>query len=203
MTCPICNGVGSIAGYQPQTMSHYSNRCDRCLGTGTAMIGYSYGGIGSRDTPIGVAREMELIASLLASRGFVLRSGRGKRRTPPTPDTDSADLAFERGCDLVNGRKVIRPYGGSDAAMAHASMFHPNWAACDDHARGLHARNSLIMLSDWLDDPVRFVVCWTKDGKIAGGTGQALRIATSMAIPVFNLAVTPASSLWSWLDGRQ
>jgi hypothetical protein len=31
------------------------------------------------------------------------------------------------------------------------------------------------------------VVCWTKDGKSSGGTGQALRIAEYYSIPIFNL----------------
>ena len=50
------------------------------------------------------------------------------------------------------------------------------------------------MLGPELMDPVNFIVCWTKDGKATGGTGQALRIAAdpAYAIPIFNLYDTEA-----------
>ena len=40
---------------------------------------------------------------------------------------------------------------------------------------------------DDLKTPSDFVICWTKDGKDTGGTGQAMRIATYYWIPVYNL----------------
>ena len=33
----------------------------------------------------------------------------------------------------------------------------------------------------------KFVVCWTPQGLLKGGTAQALRIATAMNIPIINL----------------
>ena len=48
-------------------------------------------------------------------------------------------------------------------------------------------RNAMQILGRWGDNPVDFVVCWTKDGKASGGTGHALRIAEYYNIPVFNL----------------
>jgi hypothetical protein len=163
-----------------------------------------YAGIGSRDTPLAVARQMENIAMLLALRGFTLRSGMAKRRYNAPDDTDSADLAFERGCTSVNGRKVIRVHTYDPAALAHAEQFHPAWNACSDFAKQLHARNSLIMLGDALDESVSFVVCWTPQGAVTGGTGQALRIAAHHNIPVFNLAEPDAEArLWAWLASAQ
>ena len=35
----------------------------------------------------------------------------------------------------------------------------------------------------------KFVICWTKNGKGTGGTGQAIRIAKGFGIPVFDLAI--------------
>ncbi len=43
------------------------------------------------------------------------------------------------------------------------------------------------VLGSDLETPVSFVVCWTIGGKISGGTGQALRIAKDLGIPIFNL----------------
>ena len=43
------------------------------------------------------------------------------------------------------------------------------------------------VLGSSLDSPAEFVLCWTADGEASGGTGQALRIAASHGVPVFNL----------------
>lgn len=150
-----------------------------------------YAGIGSRKTPAPILQEMGNIAMQLALRNCVLRSG----------GAAGADRAFETGCDLVRGAKFIRIPTLWEKALLHAAKFHPNWSACDETARGLHARNSLIMMGDGLDSPVSFVICWTDGGKVAGGTGQALRIAAAHNIPVFNLAVTPVADFWGWFNG--
>ena len=50
-------------------------------------------------------------------------------------------------------------------------------------------RNGCQVLGLNLDDPVDAVVCWTKDGKGGGGTGQAIRIAKSRNIPIFDIAI--------------
>jgi hypothetical protein len=199
MTCRECNGIGHHEGYQTQTKSNYRLECQRCFNTGNEMIGISYAGVGSRSTPIAVIRQMEAIAMQLALKGWILRSGAAKRPVPLVPDTDSADLAFERACKMVGGRNVIRVPSSSPGALADAALYHPNWSACNDNARALHARNSLIMKGDMFDDMVRFVVCWTQGGAVKGGTGQALRIAAAHNVPVFNLAVHTPDQLYGWL----
>ena len=47
----------------------------------------------------------------------------------------------------------------------------------------LHARNYLIVRD------ARHVICWTPRGEVTGGTGQAIRIANSLNIPVHNLGL--------------
>ena len=32
-----------------------------------------------------------------------------------------------------------------------------------------------------------FVVCWTPNGELSGGTAQAMRVAMKLNIPIFNL----------------
>lgn len=152
-----------------------------------------YAGIGSRETPAEVLQEMQRLGANLARKGFVLRSGAAP----------GADSAFERGCDSAGGDKQIflpwpgfadRPIepgrvfaGVGPNALALAELHHPNWTACSRAARNLHARNGYQVLGRKLDDPVAFVICWTKDGKGGGGTGQALRIATANHIPIIDL----------------
>jgi hypothetical protein len=77
-----------------------------------------------------------------------------------------------------------------------AAEHHPAWDRLGRGPRALHARNCHQILGRDLNDPASFVVCWTPDGATTqpgpatGGTGQALRIAASHSIQVFNLART-------------
>ena len=134
-----------------------------------------YAGIGSRKTPDNVLNGMESIAEILQRKGYILRSG----------GAAGADSAF------ANGAEDFQVFHGHDAtedAMHLASRYHPNWEACSDYVRALHGRNMQIVLGYTLDTPVNFIVCWTPDAQLVGGTAQALRLAKDFAIPVFNLA---------------
>lgn len=154
----------------------------------------SYAGIGSRETPEPVLAEMTRLALYLHDGPqLTLRSG-GAR---------GADLAFESGAPF---RKEIwlpwRGYNGSDSrlittglAMALTAKYHPAWHNCSMGAKRMMARNANIVLGAKLDDPVDFIVCWTKHGQVIGGTGQALRIAAAFGIPVLNLALVKSDAV--------
>lgn len=152
-----------------------------------------YAGIGSRETPKDILHLMTAIATRLAADGWTLRSGHA----------DGADLAFEVGagkdCEIylpkitfnghypIQGRKFAAP---TLAAVELASQHHPAWERCNEWARLLHGRNMHQVLGYDLNDPVRFVICWApldNEGKPRGGTAQAIRLADSRNIPVFNL----------------
>lgn len=142
-----------------------------------------YAGIGSRRTPEDVLVLMEMAARRLARLGYILRSGAA----------GGADAAFEQGAGSAveiflpwprfNGHSspLNRP---SPQALEMASRFHPAWDRVSRGGRLLHARNCYQVLGHTLEDPVQFVLCW-HDG--SGGTLQAVRIAESRGIPVFNL----------------
>ena len=49
------------------------------------------------------------------------------------------------------------------------------------------ARNALQVLGTDGQTPVDFIMCWTPNGSGSGGTGQAIRIARALNIPVFDL----------------
>jgi len=149
-----------------------------------------YAGVGSRETPAPVLNGMENLGYRLAKAGWTLRSGAAP----------GADSAFERGAVRGKGEaEIFLPWNGFqgrqdgivpatwETAMAMAKEFHPNWPACTPGARKLHARNCFQVLGLTLDDPVDCVICWTKDGRGGGGTGQALRIAGSRGIPIYDL----------------
>lgn len=144
-----------------------------------------YAGIGSRETPENVLHAMETFASYMGSTGHLLRSGAA----------NGADSAFEYGC---KGKKEIylpwlkyndhesNNYIPSKKAYEISSKCHPAWERLNQAVQKLHASNAHIVLGKNCDDPVDLVVCYTKEGKGAGGTGQALRIAKDYDIEVFD-----------------
>lgn len=113
-----------------------------------------------------------------------------------------ADQAFEFGAVLGGGRtEIYLPWNGfqdrwndafsyepSDTAMELAEYFHPRWRYLKHGARKLHARNVHQVLGANCDDPVDLVVCWTKDARGGGGTGQALRVAKHHGVEIWDLA---------------
>ena len=148
-----------------------------------------YAGIGSRETPPDVLKDMELIGEILADKGCILRSG----------GAEGADQAFEKGCDKAKGKKEIYlPWFGfnnkngivpemTDSLYEFSAKYHPAWNQLSQGAKKLIARNACQVFGITGDNPVDFIICWTPNGEIKGGTGQALRIAKDFAIPVFNL----------------
>ena len=153
-----------------------------------------YAGIGARKTPPEILKIMADVAEALASVGWSLSSGgQGK----------GADNAFELGCDRVNGgKRIFLPWPkfcGRDSeydeptydSMLIASQFHPRWGGLEKGVKKLFARNVHVILGPNLVpfEYVKFVLCWTPEAKITGGTGHAIRIAEKYGIPsIWNLA---------------
>lgn len=148
-----------------------------------------YTGIGARETPTEVLELFTKIGKFLASRNITLRSGHAK----------GSDQAFENGCDIINGDKEIYlpwyRFEGSNSSLIVqdglafdiAEKHHPYWHNLSQGARKLQARNSHQVLGKDLNTPSDFVICWTKNGKSGGGTGQALRIAKEYNVPIFDV----------------
>lgn len=147
-----------------------------------------YTGIGSRNTPNDILRNMEFLGYFLSTKNYVLRSGHAK----------GADIAFESGCDRGKGKKEIYlPWKGfegsdselftiSDDAFKSVDLFHPSPSRLSTAAKKLIARDYMQVLG-LNNTPSDFVVCWTSTGRASGETGQAIRIAEANNIPVFNL----------------
>lgn len=168
-----------------------------------------YAGIGSRETPSNIIDMMYYIADYL-SPNWTLRSGYA----------DGADMAFASEVMLRKGNfEMYIPWSGFNGAprndprfivpdftpelMALAEKFHPAWNKCSYGAKKLHARNGCQILGRDLKTPVNMVVCWTPGGKGGGGTGQAIRIAKSLDIPIFDLAIeNKINELKRFIDGK-
>lgn len=145
----------------------------------------SYAGIGSRKTPITIQSKMTEIAKALSRSDYCLYSG----------GAEGADTAFENGAkfkkiylpwDGFNGKTVCDNYVVPPPNLNFVKKYHPKPNCLSESSLKLMSRNTYQVLGLDLNSPVDFVLCWTKDGKPSGGTGQALRIAKNYNIPIFN-----------------
>lgn len=146
---------------------------------------------------------MTEIAQKLDALGYYLRSG----------GAPGADTAFEDGAVFddaqiflpwrgFNGRKkgIVLSGDIEQRAASIAKDFHPVWDRLTQGARRLHTRNVPQILGPDLQTPSEFVVCWTKDGRASGGTGQAIRIAEALGVLVYNIKrQSDLAALREWL----
>lgn len=176
-----------------------------------------YTGIGARDTPLEKLQIMRNIGYTLQKYHWTLRSGHA----------DGADQAFEWGAKQAesprtklsmeiylpwphfenapqNNPMYITPSRDCrdtyDEAMQVAERFHPAWNRCTEGAKSMHARNVYQIAGQDLNTPSGMVICWTKDGLRGGGTGQALRIAEYLKIPIFDLAIRTPGQILNYVN---
>ncbi len=145
-------------------------------------------GVGSRETDEEGCELLFSASKYLASQEYILRSG----------GAEGADVACEKGCDLVQGVKEIYiPWkgfnksnsiliGSCNKAQDMASKLHPAWEKCSKWARILHGRNCYQVLGKTLDKPSDLLICWTPNGEVRGGTATAIKLAISNNIPIYN-----------------
>lgn len=150
-----------------------------------------YAGIGSRNTPDSIEPYIEEITKYLNIAGYTLRSG----------GAPGADSTFEKYATIkeiylpwknFNENKSGLFLNSMDQNLVQkakdiAKMYHPFWIHLSEAGKKLMTRNTFQILGIDLKTPVDFVVCWTQEGRMKGGTGQALRISKSLDIPIFNL----------------
>jgi hypothetical protein len=163
-----------------------------------------YAGIGSRTIPDDISKTMTSIAGKLECMGYTLRSG----------NAEGADQAFAKGvkgCDAQiwlpwnnfnkkfkdshpqHTYRILSDY--DEEAFKSVVKFHPrgsyiiNKEGKPNVPDGyFHARNYRQICGYVNNEPdSSFVICWTHDGTDVGGTGQAMRIAKSRNIPIYNL----------------
>lgn len=153
-----------------------------------------YAGIGSRRTPPYVLNIMKQIATVLAKKGYVCHTG-----ACIGADQSFAEGALEGGGQVhlllpwngyesnwiqtLNGSVTTQVYNPNVDIDATESVkkYHPAFNHLSRPVVSLHARNFLII------NQAEFCVCWTPDGLVDGGTGQAIRIAQNAGTPVYNL----------------
>lgn len=154
-----------------------------------------YCGIGSRSVPEKIGKEMKSIAMSLNDMGYILRSG----------NADGSDQWFAKGVmddkaqiwlpwkEFNVSFQILHPNHTYNVikvndreAFESIDKFHPNPNRLGQQGIKLMGRNYRQIVG--LNEPdSEFVVCWTPDGKMVGGTAEAWRIALHFNIPVYNL----------------
>ena len=153
-----------------------------------------YAGIGARNTPKYILSIMKDIGIYLAGEGWTLNTGAAK----------GADQSFTEGAlkgkgtvnlflpwptyenkwvSHLHGNVNITVFNPEEhfSAVQSVHNFHPAGKNLKSSVCALHARNYLIL------NGIKFVVCYTPNGKIVGGTGQAIRIINHRRKNLFNL----------------
>jgi hypothetical protein len=148
-------------------------------------------GIGSRETPPNILDEMTKIGRWCKLNNVLLRSGHA----------EGADYAFELGAqeqciayipwkgfnDKLKSKAKLYVPTFTDDLMKSVVKFHPTPEKLSFGVQKIMARNACQILGRDMKDHSQAVVCWTKDGKDTGGTGQALRIAAHYKVPILNM----------------
>lgn len=159
----------------------------------------AYAGIGSRSITPEENAKISTIAKMLSGLDYICYSG----------NANGSDIAFQNGS---NGKCVIfLPWysfnyesfhpsstncldhhivGTKSYGLKSVNEFHPRPGSLSDGARMLMARN-YYQINGFDNYPVvDFVLCCANRdnvGNILGGTGQAVRIAKSLDIPIINI----------------
>lgn len=154
----------------------------------------AYAGHGNRDTPPDILAQMTQLAKQLSDLGYVLRIN----------GSDIPGNAFEAGATKVEHYLPWKSFKKSsptlytkptEDAFEVAKRYHPVFDQLDDKIKLLIACTSHVILGANVRDPVAFLICWSPDGAEqvkdctvrTGIVNQAIKIAASQGIPVFNL----------------
>ena len=153
-----------------------------------------YAGIGSREVNDSVGTNIRYIAEVLEHNRYTLRTGgaEGCDQYAQSGVEHSAQIwlpwaTYNKGIrEEYPDHKYMILSEGDKEAWESVEKFHPNPTALSRGARALHARNYRILVGKTYPNS-EFVVCWTRDGKDSGGSGQLIRTANFLKIPVYNL----------------
>jgi len=158
-------------------------------------------GVGSRETPDWAMSGLRLVIAAYAARGYGIRTGDAAAADQATREAAKGAGAplrvfavSKQACpDTVCFTSL--PHQIQRQAFDLVDELHPaKWLK--PFVKQLHARNSNQVLSEGLDDPSELVVLWAMksefddDGRlknVAGGTGQAVRVAHKFNVRALNL----------------
>lgn len=148
----------------------------------------SYVGLGSRVIPPEYQSACRHVAYVAAMYHVILR----------TNTNAGTSAVFEDSCFRCQGtRQIYLPYEGfnkrrhgvSALTGEHyevASRAHPNWSACNQCAKKIHANTVSMLLGDNLNDKAGVLLTYTEKGIAQGSSGFAIHLAKGYDIPIIN-----------------
>jgi len=158
---------------------------------------------------------MHHVACYLYAEGWILRSGgaNGADAAFEQAVDHMVREAFAPDRISLPAKQIYLPWRGFNNSRSElhpgripftpqeqscAAHFHPAWDKCSPSAKLMHQRNVRQIVGSHAVDGENlvlsaFVVCWTPGGEITGGTGQALRMATAMNVPIVNLGLAQSN----------
>jgi hypothetical protein len=166
----------------------------------------TYAGIGSRETPQEVLKQMTEVAKYLDGIGYTLQTGFTFKNKETGLDEEGADKAFSDGSqnkvlfgpssirNTVKGVASLESYDGNVTNISNEIVkeIHPAPDRLKPGAVKLMARNTNQIFGKNLDSTVDFVLFYAKETdnplRPKGGTGQAVEMARRKGIPTINLA---------------
>jgi len=174
-----------------------------------------YAGIGSREVPSNISNIMTILAKHLRPN-HILRSG-GARGSDtafenganckheiflPVPKFNNHRIEYDLSENFVTSNISDEAYLlSSDIWNKRYKDGNVNYPLSKDRnnfAVKAMARNCHQILGRNLDSPVKFVMCYTPNGELVGGTAHALYLANELNIPVYNLG--KLQTLWNVID---
>lgn len=192
---------------------NFVNSLIECLGTKG-----SFAGIGSRRISSKYSKALSKLVFYLTLMGRKVNSGRADGSDLAAEIGALAAINF---LEKLSNKKISRnavmniflPWNNFNGACfgdgyVHisediqkktdiiTSKYHPNYANLKQSHKKLMGRNANQIFGKFLNEQVKFVLCYTSDAAYSsemtsnktGGTGQAIRIADDNNINVFNIA---------------
>lgn len=176
----------------------------------------TYAGIGSRETPIDIQKEMYRIGKELESLGYTGQSGgapgadkafeganqpwekddgtvAGTKEFTKSKANVTRWAQYDKGRNAPTNMVVFKATDSNDTVRKIAREIHPKKQDLSEKdGLNLHARNTFQVFGKNLDTPVDFVLFYAKEQKGSirpeGGTGQAVEMARLKGIPTINMA---------------
>lgn len=152
--------------------------------------------IGSRETPRDMLELLSSIPKLFPNFLYLSGGAHGadtwgvryaKNKVIFIP-FDGFNKHYHNGITIVNPLKLPT----YQIAKAVAAKYHPKWNKLPFKVKQMMTRNVHQVLGLDLRTSTSAIICWTADGVTSvttedtGGTGQAIRLASDLGIPVFN-----------------
>lgn len=153
----------------------------------------AYAGLSNPDTPEAIQVQMKKMAVYLEEQGYTLRTNGGK----------GGEEALEAAVKIKEIHLPWKKFNDhdskfnktTDSAKSVIRNFAPSFDTLKPAVQIIVASKAHVILGKDLQNPVKFLICWTQDGAETveernprtGFIGVGIALAASLKIPVFNL----------------